>query len=234
MKIRLIILLIFIAVFTLVFVFYKPKSNVLNINQPINNNQNQNFNGVIQNTNLGRPQNNNTNNNINSTPSTAFFPPISDYQNWVTKKPFGIYITSQNSPVQPEKFTGYHTGTDFETYPSEANLDVPVYAFCNGKILVKKFASGYGGVLVQSGVVNNQSVTIIYGHLHLTSINKNVGDNLTAGEQIGVLGTGYSSETDGERKHLHFGIHKGTTVSILGYVQVKSQLDNWIDPMSLL
>jgi hypothetical protein len=30
------------------------------------------------------------------------------------KKPFGIYITPENSPVQPENFTGYHTGIDVE------------------------------------------------------------------------------------------------------------------------
>src|SRR5579863_6635904 len=41
--------------------------------------------------------------------------PISGGLSRVTKKPFGIYVTPQNSPVQPEKFTGFHTGIDFET-----------------------------------------------------------------------------------------------------------------------
>lgn len=186
---------------------------------------------ALLNTNLNNSHNDNSNTtNLNS----SYFPPITDYQERVTKKPFGVYITPQTSPVQPEKFTGYHTGVDFETFPDEANIDVPIYAFCDGKILVKEYASGYGGVLVQSCNIENQSVTIIYGHLKLSSINKNVGDNLIKGEEIGILGKGYSTETDGERKHLHFGIHKRGQVTILGYVQVKSELNNWIDPMTLL
>jgi hypothetical protein len=147
----------------------------------------------------------------------------------VTKKPFGIFITPKDSPVQPERFSGYHTGTDFETFPDEQNSDVPVYAITNGKILIKKSASGYGGVLVESGKINGEAVTIIYGHLNLASINKKTGDALSAGERIGILGQGFSRETDGERKHLHLGIHKGSSVNILGYVAKKSDLEGWID-----
>jgi murein DD-endopeptidase MepM/ murein hydrolase activator NlpD len=159
--------------------------------------------------------------------------PIDGAKDRATKKPFGIFITPQNSSVQPERFSGYHTGTDFETFPEEQNMDVPVYAITDGKIIMKKSASGYGGVLVESAEINGQSVTIVYGHLNLASISKKVGDSLGAGEQIGVLGKGYSPETDSERKHLHLGIHKGSSVSILGYVQNKSELSGWIDPMSL-
>lgn len=36
------------------------------------------------------------------------------------------------------------------------------------------------------------------------------------------LGNGYSSDTDGERKHLHLGIHLGEVVDIRGYVQKKN------------
>jgi hypothetical protein len=46
---------------------------------------------------------------------------------------------------------------------------------------------------------------------------------------LAVLGTGFSTETDGERKHLHLGIHKGTAINILGYVQNSSELNNWVD-----
>lgn len=182
------------------------------------------------------------NNNASGTPAVLVTPPepsppktpqltapISNALSRVTKKPFGIYITPKTSPVQPEKFMGYHTGVDFETTADEANIDVPIFAACDGKLLMKKYATGYGGVAVQSCVLNNNPVTIIYGHLRLLSITPNVGDDLKAGQQIGVLGTGYSSETDGERKHLHFGIHKGTSVNILGYVQKQSDLSGWLD-----
>lgn len=166
--------------------------------------------------------------------TSNFVAPVDRAGERVTKKPFGIFITKQNSPVQPEKFSGYHTGTDFETFPEEQNSDVPVFAITDGKILEKRFASGYGGVLVEGATINNQPVTIVYGHLKLAGINKKTGDSLGAGEQIGFLGKGYSQETDGERKHLHLGIHKGYSVNIRGYVNNKEELSGWIDYMKII
>ncbi|MCX6762373.1 MAG: M23 family metallopeptidase [Candidatus Moranbacteria bacterium] len=166
--------------------------------------------------------------------SNGFQAPLGRASERVTKKPFGIYITPKTSPVQPEKFQGYHTGTDFEIFPEELNVDISINAICNGKVAVKRFASGYGGILVQNCTLNNQPVTVIYGHLKLASISKNTGDTLNTGDEIGILGKAYSSETDGERKHLHLGIHKGSAISILGYVSSQSQLSGWIDPCSLV
>ena len=168
------------------------------------------------------------------TQNKSFVLPISNALSRVTKKPFGIYITPKTSPVQPEKFSGYHTGADFEVFDNEKNVDVPIFAICTGKLAMKKYASGYGGVAVQECTTNNNPVTIVYGHLRLSSVKPSAGDNIKAGEQIAVLGTGYSNETDGERKHLHLGIHKGSSTNILGYVQKQSDLSQWIDPLTLL
>ncbi|TAK96983.1 M23 family metallopeptidase [Patescibacteria group bacterium] len=158
-----------------------------------------------------------------------FQSPLDRASERIAKKPFGIFITPKTSPVQPEKFSGYHTGTDFEIFPGEENVDVPVRAICSGKLAIKKYAIGYGGVAVQSCVLNNESVAVIYGHLLLASINVTVGNDITAGETLGLLGKGYSTETSGERKHLHLGIHKGTSINILGYVPSQAQLSDWID-----
>jgi len=171
-----------------------------------------------------------TQNALSGPNANPFQPPLDRAAERVTKKPFGIYITPQNSPVQPERFQGYHTGTDFEIFPEELDADVPVRTICPGKIAVKRFASGYGGVLVQNCTLDNQPITVVYGHLKLASISKNTGDQLDAGEEIGILGRAYSPETDGERKHLHLGIHKGTSINILGYVQNKNELSGWVDP----
>jgi len=160
--------------------------------------------------------------------------PLTDSLSRITKKPFGIYITPKSSPVQPEHFTGYHTGTDFEIFPVELDKYVPVSAICTGKIEVKRTAQGYGGVLVESCDLDNQPVTVVYGHLKLTSINQNVGDTLTAGESFALLGNAYSTETGGERKHLPLGIKKGSTVNLLGYVQNESDLSGWLDFQKLL
>lgn len=157
------------------------------------------------------------------------FSPISRAQERVTKKPFGIYITPKTSPVQPEKFSGYHSGTDFEIFPEEADIDVPVLPICEGKLLQKRTATGYGGLVVQACDIDLESITVVYGHIKLSSVSAKVGEVLKPGQQIGVLGKGYSSETSGERKHLHLGIHKGTSVNIRGYVSNKSDLSSWID-----
>jgi len=160
---------------------------------------------------------------------TQTIDPLPNALSRITKKPFGIYITPATSPVQPERFQGYHTGVDLETTPAEQNVDVPVVALCNGKLLMARYASGYGGVAVESCTLDGQAVTIIYGHLRLSSVKPKVGDQLSAGDFLANLGTGYSSETDGERKHLHLGIHIGTGINILGYVQSKAALSGWLD-----
>lgn len=148
----------------------------------------------------------------------------------ITKKPFGILVDPKTSPVQPENFSGYHTGTDFEIFPEETDRNVPVFAVCAGRILAKKVAMGYGGVLVLSCSLDDQPATIIYGHLDLKSVEKEVGDEIKTGEQLGLLGAGYSRETYGERKHLHLGVHKGSEVNLTGYVKTEKSLENWLNP----
>ncbi len=159
-----------------------------------------------------------------------FKPPIDKAKERVTKKPFGIFVTPQNSPVQPERFSGYHTGTDFEIFPEELEKEIQVKAVCSGKLLMKNYVNGYGGVAVQSCELNGNPITVIYGHLKLDSVKMKSGDDVNAGDAIGILGADKSVETNGERKHLHLGFHKGKNSDIRGYVNSKSQLSNWIDP----
>lgn len=163
-------------------------------------------------------------------PTVVKTAPLDQSSERVTKKPFGLRIDRTTSPVQPERFSGYHTGTDFETFPSEAMTEVAVRAICSGDVMAKRSASGYGGILVTSCVIDNEPVTVVYGHLRLSSISLRVGERVEATEQIGVLGTGGSSETDGERKHLHLGIHRGTEMNVAGYVADTGRLAEWIDP----
>ncbi|MDD3086290.1 MAG: M23 family metallopeptidase [Candidatus ainarchaeum sp.] len=185
------------------------------------------FNNII---NL--PQTTSTLQVIDEKPTTTrglLHEPIQDARTRVTKKPFGIKVSPTNSPVSPEKFNGYHTGVDFETRQAEQNIDIPIYAICDGSLLLKKIATGYGGVVVQDCIVDNENVTIIYGHLRLDSVVLKVGEKLVAGDQIGILGKEYSAETSDERKHLHLGIHKGVSINILGYIQNQELLSEWLD-----
>lgn len=149
----------------------------------------------------------------------------------VSKKPFGIFVTPKNSPVSPEKFSGYHTAVDFEIFSEELEEEVFVKAVCSGKLLVRRIATGYGGLAVQSCDLEGNPITVIYGHLKLDSIKVAPGDNIVTGEDLGMLGRAYSAESGGERKHLHLGFHKGSEINILGYVSSKELLSNWLDPM---
>jgi murein DD-endopeptidase MepM/ murein hydrolase activator NlpD len=152
----------------------------------------------------------------------------------VTKKTFGLKISPDDSPVQPEIFSGYHTGIDFETNADEQDTNVLITAACEGDVLLKTWAKGYGGVLVTGCKIDGEDVTVIYGHLKLESITAILGQTLLAGDNIGYLGQGESVETDGRRKHLHFDIHKGTDINILGYVKTQDDLADWIDPIKYL
>src|SRR3989338_610817 len=64
----------------------------------------------------------------------AMAEPIGRAISRVTKKPFGIKISPTSSPVSPERFSGYHTGVDFEVSEEELNLNVPVFAICMGPL----------------------------------------------------------------------------------------------------
>lgn len=156
--------------------------------------------------------------------------PISNARARITKKPFGLYVSPKNSPVSSERFTGYHTGVDFETFANEQTADVPVYAVCTGTLMYTNRVSGYGGVAIELCILNGQPVTVLYGHLDFASIMSSVKDTpLAAGQKLAVLGKGYSTQTDGERKHLHLSIHKGTALELRGYMQNKNDLSAWLD-----
>jgi len=163
-----------------------------------------------------------------------FAVPIDRFKERLSKKSFGQYITPENSPVNPEKFIGYHTGIDLEILKGEENKDVMIKAICAGELIEKRRATGYGGVAVQKCLFNGQLITVIYGHLNLSSINHQMGDLMTISGNLGLLGQGYSTETDNERKHLHLGIHKGSEINIKGYVSAKNELKDWLDPEALL
>ncbi|MBI1961528.1 MAG: M23 family metallopeptidase, partial [Parcubacteria group bacterium] len=162
----------------------------------------------------------------------SFVSAIDDAGSRITKKPFGIYITAENSPVQPERFSGYHTGTDYETFASEQGIAVPVFAICGGELASKRTASGYGGVLVQACEYEGQSIRVVYGHVALASVAHGAADYIAPGEQIALLGE-EGKDTDNERKHLHVGIKKGADPDIRGYVASEAGLEAWMDPESL-
>lgn len=149
---------------------------------------------------------------------------------------FGLFVTpnpDQNPIDPPERFTGYHTALDIETFEDEIDKDVEVKSICDGSVLEAKTADGYGGVLIHTCQINGEDVTILYGHLNPTSFTKKIGDAVKRGDKLGVLGKEMSAESGNTRKHLHLGIHKGPEIVLLGYVQSQEELQNYIDPAPL-
>ncbi len=154
--------------------------------------------------------------------------PIDNFASGQTMKKFGQFITPETSSVQPEKFTGYHSGVDIEVAQDET--DVPVYALADGTVLFVGRVNGYGGVIILQFSYEDQDYTALYGHLRLSSVTAKIGDDVTRGQKLAVLGSPNSEETDGERKHLHFAIHAGTALEFRGYVQSSAELSGWRDP----
>ncbi len=165
--------------------------------------------------------------------ASAFYLPLDQEEQRISKKSFGTKVSPDSSPVQPERFSGYHTGADFEILRGEENKTIAITATCGGFLRQRQTASGYGGLVVQECILNDQILTVIYGHLDLSTIPA-IGTYLSPKQQIGSLEQGYSSQTDGERKHLHLGIHRGSTIDVRGYVTSFDQLSAWIDPQILL
>lgn len=153
--------------------------------------------------------------------------PLDDASARITKKPFGIEVSPDNSPVTPEKFSGFHTGTDFETLDSESEEDVAIRAICDGEIIQKKSVNGYGGVIIQKCQYNDSPILVLYGHIILDSSTKE--KEIKKEDFVALLSPAYSPGSGFERKHLHLGIIKGEEIRYQGYVQTEKELSNWID-----
>jgi murein DD-endopeptidase MepM/ murein hydrolase activator NlpD len=163
--------------------------------------------------------------------------PLSQFSIRQSYKTFGQYIDKNfyigKTNLFPNQFIGYHAAIDLEIFPDELNQPVPVYAVGNGKIVYAAPVSGYGGLILER--LSDTGDTALYGHVKLSDLPFKVGDVVTAGTRLTDLGDAFSSETGGERKHLHFGIYKGTDLYFRGYEPTLSSLNNrWVDPKVFL
>lgn len=164
--------------------------------------------------------------------SSSFEEPVQESSKRPTPLAFGQYVTpdpAQNPIEPPERFVGFHVGTDYEVTAEELDAEVPVYAICTGTGAFSGFAKGYGGLFVEECTIFGEPAVVIYGHLRLDGLPK-VHESVQVGQQIGVLAPANSKDSDGNRKHLHLGIHKGPALDIRGYVQYESEINQFLDP----
>lgn len=146
--------------------------------------------------------------------------PVEGFEERRTFKVFGQFVD--------DRFYGYHVGDDIEFGDTEE--EVPVVAMADGTVEVAKWVSGYGGVMILRHEVDGVAYHAIYGHVDLSSLAVEVGDLVMKGQFLANLGDGESTETDGERKHLHFGLYEGEEIRYSGYVQSESELSEWVNP----
>lgn len=173
-------------------------------------------------------------------PAPTLVYPIDRFLERITTNDFGTYYPSGGSSNPDTKvcpsatyYVGYHTANDLETFPEEENSAVPAYAIADGVVRQIGPVSGYGGLIVIESTINNQIYTIYYGHLDLSTSALKTQDKVTVGQKIAELGKQCSQSNGDVRKHLHFAIHKGTTIDVRGYAPSETALSDWLDPKTL-
>lgn len=152
--------------------------------------------------------------------STEVMLPVEDYFERATFKVFGQKVQ--------DRFSGYHAGDDIEF--TDVAAEIPVVAIADGTVLRIGWVSGYGGLLILEHEVQGREIRALYGHLDLDSSSLAVSDRVSMGQFLANLGEGESAETDGERKHLHFGLYEADELRLAGYVTNAAQLAQWINP----
>lgn len=162
--------------------------------------------------------------------------PLPNAANRATPLSFGLYVSpdADDNPIDPpERFSGYHAAEDFEVSAGELDGDVPVYAICSGRVIFSGYAEGYGGLLIHRCKIEGQDVTVLYGHLKIDGMPEE-NAMVQGGDTIGLLADARSYESGMNRKHLHLGIHKGKKLALRGYVQTEKELEDYVDPATVL
>ena len=110
---------------------------------------------------------------------------------------------------------GAHMGTDMVAAGS-----TPVYASVDGAVSVSQDSyGGYGVTVVIESVLNGQRVRTVYPHMQTGSRQVTVGQTVTAGQTVGLVGsTGRSTAN-----HLHFEVYiDDTAVDSLVWLQANA------------
>lgn len=110
---------------------------------------------------------------------------------------------------------GAHMGTDMV-----AAGGTPVYASLDGVVRISQDSyGGYGVTVVVESVLNGQQVSTVYPHMQTGSRQVGVGQSVTAGQLVGLVGSTCRSTAN----HLHFEVYlDGTAVDSLAWLEANA------------
>jgi murein DD-endopeptidase MepM/ murein hydrolase activator NlpD len=112
--------------------------------------------------------------------------------------PAGTPVSSGFGYRDCDGCTTDHTGTDFN--PGNG---YPVQSIADGVVTAAGWDStGYGYMVTVEHVVDGQTVSSLYAHMQDGSIAVGVGESISRGRQLGLVGS--TGEATGA--HLHFGL----------------------------
>ena len=151
-----------------------------------------------------KPSNSSQSSQQSSQKSGQFQYPMSGY--WTTQR-FGAY-----SSTMAKKGRAYHSGIDIKSNNTRVN------AAANGIIKYRGYTSGNGNHVIIQHNLNGTTVYTLYSHLANFNGCPAVGNRVSKGAKIGVMGnTGNSTGA-----HLHFGIFTGYSRDPYGYTNVNN------------
>ncbi|MEV6276446.1 peptidoglycan DD-metalloendopeptidase family protein [Nocardia sp. NPDC051832] len=122
----------------------------------------------------------------------------------------GVGPLNRTLPLAAGTFTVSDTfgsrGGDHRGVDMAATDGTPIFSVSDGKVVAAGPASGFGNwIVVDSIDTNGRGYSAVYGHMWDNGVLVRVGDTVTAGQQIGMVGS--AGESSGP--HLHFEIVPG-------------------------
>ena len=119
--------------------------------------------------------------------------------------PSGTYTNTDSFGWRTDPYSGaraFHSGSDLA-----ASSGTPILAVADGVVSFAGQRGTYGGLITIEHTVRGEHITSYYAHMYPHGIHVTVGQNVTAGQHIGDVGSAGKSTGS----HLHVEIHPGGT-----------------------
>lgn len=99
-----------------------------------------------------------------------------------------------------ERWGTQHQGNDYA-----GDVGTPIYAFTDGRVVAAGPATGFGNWIIVDHEIDGHTYSTVYGHMFDDGVLVRVGDHVTAGQKIALIGN--NGQSTGA--HLHFEIWDG-------------------------